>query len=430
MAKFFDKLKTYEVDHDTATVFDLVDWIDLSMQMGESPLASDSDWTENDAVNILTVHSSKGLEFPVVFIVSLVAQRFPTRERKDTIPIPQEFIKEILPTGDYHLEEERRLFYVAMTRAKDKLYLTASNYYGEGKRERKISPFVFEAIGKEKVESVISSTKNGQLSLIDLESFNFNPQDPVQKPQNAINYLSYSQIQTFEICPLHYKLKYILKLPTPPTSAQSFGTTIHAVLRDLHQIDLRGEKINLAKIFDLLEKNWVNIGYDSKSHQEKALESAKNIITTYFENEYKKRLSPIALELPFTFNLKGIKVGGRIDRIDKINENNIEIIDYKTGNNIRTEKELSNDFQLSIYALAAREIQDKIFNKKPENIKLSLYYLESGQKISTFRTNDQLEEAKIRILKAAETISASDFSCSENIFCKSCEYKMLCSTKN
>ncbi|PIZ98091.1 MAG: hypothetical protein COX78_03850, partial [Candidatus Levybacteria bacterium CG_4_10_14_0_2_um_filter_35_8] len=144
IAKLFDKLKSYETEHDSATVFDIVDWIDLSMQVGESPLAANSDWTENDAVNILSIHSSKGLEFPVVFLVNLVSQRFPTRERQELIPIPTEFIKEILPSGDFHLEEERRLFYVGMTRAKSLLFFTAAQYYGEGKRERKISPFVFE----------------------------------------------------------------------------------------------------------------------------------------------------------------------------------------------------------------------------------------------------------------------------------------------
>ena len=72
IARFFDKLKTYESQHDDASVFAVVDWIELSMQLGESPLAQDTDWTQNDAVNILTIHSSKGLEFPVVFLVNLV----------------------------------------------------------------------------------------------------------------------------------------------------------------------------------------------------------------------------------------------------------------------------------------------------------------------------------------------------------------------
>ncbi len=136
-AKFFNKLKTYETEHEDAGVFAVVDWIDLSMTLGESPMATDTDWSENNAVNILTVHSAKGLEFNVVFLVNLVSARFPTTERKEQIPIPDALVKEILPAGDYHEQEERRLFYVGMTRARDLLYLTGAKYYGEGKREKK-----------------------------------------------------------------------------------------------------------------------------------------------------------------------------------------------------------------------------------------------------------------------------------------------------
>ncbi|OGM11656.1 hypothetical protein A2Z22_02545, partial [Candidatus Woesebacteria bacterium RBG_16_34_12] len=153
ISKFFDKLKTYEVDHEDATIPAVVDWIELTSELGESPLAVDTDWTEINAVNILTVHSAKGLEFPVVFLVNLVGQRFPTIERREQIPIPDELIKEVLPQGDYHLEEERRLFYVGMTRAMDRLYFTAADYYGEGKREKHLSPFIFESLGDEAVIS-------------------------------------------------------------------------------------------------------------------------------------------------------------------------------------------------------------------------------------------------------------------------------------
>jgi DNA helicase-2/ATP-dependent DNA helicase PcrA len=107
ISKLFDKLKTYEVDHEDATVSAVVDWIELSQELGESPQAADTDWTEINAVNLLTAHSAKGLEFPVVFLVNLVSQRFPTVERREQIPIPEELIKEILPEAsekkDYHL---------------------------------------------------------------------------------------------------------------------------------------------------------------------------------------------------------------------------------------------------------------------------------------------------------------------------------------
>jgi DNA helicase-2/ATP-dependent DNA helicase PcrA len=430
IAKFFDKLKTYEVDHETASVFDIVDWIDLSMQLGESPLAADIDWTENDAVNILTVHSAKGLEFSVVFLVNLVEQRFPTRERRELIPIPGNFIKEILPVGDFHLEEERRLFYVGMTRAKDMLFLTASNFYGEGKRERKLSPFLYETFGEESIKKLVDKTVKTEEQLSFL-NFNIPPivTEEEKKIITPVTYLSYSQMQTFDICPLHYKLRYILKIPTPQSSAQSFGTSIHSTLRDFYQSCIRGEILNKKQAFDLLEKNWINEGYSSKSHEQKALERAKNILETYVDNNFDKKNLPVVLEYPFNFMIKDLKIGGRIDRIDLLGENKIEVIDYKTGTNVPDEKKLAKDMQLTVYALAATEVREKYLGKKPEEVLLSLFYLEANKKFTTTRTKEQLEEAKELILEKADEIAHSDFACSENMLCLNCEYKMLCSAK-
>ncbi|MDO8460836.1 MAG: UvrD-helicase domain-containing protein [bacterium] len=432
IARFFDKLKTYESQHDDASVFAVVDWIELSMQLGESPLAQDTDWTQNDAVNILTIHSSKGLEFPVVFLVNLVSQRFPTRERSEQIPIPQELIKEILPEGDYHLQEERRLFYVGMTRARDNLFLTAANFYGEGKRERKISPFVYETLGKDAVEKFTLEQSNNraiqQLNLIEWSEVKPSSQLPAS-PQGGstlnsqfsipITYLSYSQIQTFNICPLHYKLKYILRVPTPPSSAQSFGTSVHSTLRNLYQM-------GASDVETILKNFWISEGYDSKIHEEEAFKKAKRIIANYLKENFNPKIT-IGLELSFKFSLKGIKVAGRIDRVDKLDEKKIEIVDYKTGDNVPDEKKLANDLQLTFYALAAMEVKDNIFNKDPKDVLLSLYFLEKGQKFTTTRTREQLEEAKEEILKKAEEIEKSDFSCSGISLCAKCEYKILCS---
>ena len=110
ISNFFNKLKMFESEHEDASVFAVVDFINMSIEMGESPLVAKTDIASINAVNILTVHSAKGLEFPVVFLVNLTEERFPTRHKKETISIPDDLIKEILPTGDYHIEEERRLF--------------------------------------------------------------------------------------------------------------------------------------------------------------------------------------------------------------------------------------------------------------------------------------------------------------------------------
>ncbi len=430
IAKFFDKLKTYEAEHKSASVFDVVDWIDLSMQIGESPLSSETDWSENNAVNILTVHSSKGLEFPIVFLVNLVAQRFPTRERGEKIPIPIELVKEILPSGDFHLQEERRLFYVGMTRAKDRLFFSAANFYGQGKQNRKLSPFVYEALGEKEVENILNSLNPNINLQLSFNGWSQGQEKIEEKKSNnlLIDYISYSHLQTFATCPLHYKLRYLLKIPGAPTPSQSFGTSIHLVLKDFYQSWIIGNNISIKDSSKLFTTNWINEGYFSKEHEKKALAKAKQIVIKYLKKNFNKDHLPIALEQPFKFNLGNLKISGRIDRIDLLENGKVEIIDYKTGQNKLTQKRLDESEQLSLYALAAREILEKPFNVDPGNLILSFHYLDTNTKLSTKRTNVQLDEAKKEVLKKVKEIERSEFECSRSIYCKNCEYKMLCST--
>jgi len=431
ISKFFDKLKTYEVDHEDATVPAVVDWLELSSELGESPRAADTDWTEVNAVNILTAHSSKGLEFPVVFLVNLVAQRFPTTERREQIPIPDALIKEVLPIGDYHLEEERRLFYVGMTRARDGLFLTAADYYGEGKREKKLSPFIFEALGDNAIASELSEVAHKQLTFLDYAAPKVS-EAKYQIPKLHIDYLSFSQIETFKTCPLHYKLKYILKVPTPPSAAQSFGSSLHATLRDFFLAVKTGEKPTEKLIYEVLEKNWVKEGFSGKTHEKKFFEKGRLYLSGFLKQGFNRQSLPVVMEEPFTIPLddkkgKGIRVGGKIDRVDVLPDGSIEIIDYKTGATIPSQAEVDNNLQLSFYALAATNIPNKPFGKKPEQVKLSLYFLDQQEKLSTVRSAAQLEKAVQEIFAVREKIEKSDFKCSGHMFCQNnCEYSLLC----
>lgn len=439
IAKFFQRISSYSSEHEDVSVFAIVDWIDLSMELGESPLAADVDWTENNAVNILTIHSSKGLEFPVVFVVNLVTQRFPSRDRKEQIPIPQDLIKEQLPEGDENLQEERRLFYVAMTRAKDKLFLTSAKMYGDGKKERKLSPFVSEALGEEAIQNLLE--KNSQVNAAEQLSLlsTLKPQAaekekqqnlPLRTNNHKISTISYSQLQTFSVCPLHYKLQYILKMPTTKTSALSFGMSIHGALSKLYDIGFGSKQLTEKDIDNLIYSTWVSEGYQSKLHQNEGKEKAKKILTEYIKQNEHEAYSPIKTEYPFQFFIDNLKIIGRFDRINDLGNGSIEIVDYKTGENIPTEKKLAGDLQLTLYALAASEMRDPLLHKDPENIQLTLYYVEQNKKLTTTRSKEQLEIAKTEIINKVHEIEASHFTCSGSILCNNCEFKMLCNKYN
>lgn len=427
ISKFFSKLKTYETDHIESGVAAVLDWLELSMELGESPLAGDMDWVRNDAVNILTIHSAKGLEFPVVFLVNLVGARFPTNARREQIPIPDALIKEELPQGDYHLQEERRLFYVGMTRARDLLYLTAANYYGEGKREKKLSPFVHEVVGDSL--QVPTPPNSEQIALLDWKSADTKMLTDEKTAPLPVTYLSYSQIETFRLCPLHYKLRYLLNIPTPPSASLSFGTSIHNTMRDFYAMHAQGQKVTKEILFDLFGKHWLTAGYESKRYEGEMKKRGERYLDYYIDHEFSAKTKIGALELPFAVPIvdgdRSIKIGGKIDRLDMLPDGRVEIVDYKTGR-MPSKREVDTNLQLSMYALAASEIPSAPFGKKPEDILLTLYFFDTNQRISTQRTRDQLLAEKLTILSVAKEIETSEFRCSGNQLCQTCEYKLFC----
>lgn len=432
IARFFEKIKDYESSHEDAGVRSVVNWIDLSTEMGESPVVSDLEWEEENSVNIITVHSAKGLEFPVVFLVNLVDERFPSRDRKEVIPIPDELIKEILPVGDYHLEEERRLFYVGMTRAKERLFLIASDFYSQGKRKRKLSLFVTETLGEEVVNAKNVEREN-QLPLLDYQ--------PLIKGKTGkstplyITSLSYTQIETFKTCPLHYKLRYVLNLPVLPTASQSFGTSLHLALRDFYRAFSKGhfkgwsESDLIKEIISLLGKNWVSDGFLSKDHERDFFEKGKTYLENYVKTEFNPETKTVLTEENFSVFLpleRPLKLVGRMDRVDILPDGSVEIVDYKSGTVVPTQREVDKNLQMSFYAIAANKIKEPPFDVNLDKIKFTFYYFENQSKVTTKRTDEEIKSAIEEIIKTREEIENSDFSCSGSYLCQNCEFRDFC----
>lgn len=431
IAKFFDRIKTFETLNSDANIYSIVDFLDLQMDMGDSPIVQDLDAKEINAVNILTIHASKGLEFPVVFMVNLVNDRFPSRARSEKIPINEKLIKEVIPDVDHHLQEERRLFYVGMTRARDQLYFTAAKFYADGKREKKVSPFVFEALPEASTKIEAEKTIKQLTFLEAIKDY-----QEVEAPKELethipfqLQSLSYSQLQAYDVCPLHFKARYLLKLPTPMTAPLSFGISIHNSFNEFYSGIKMGKKITDKDFLDILTANWIAEGYQEKSYEQKMKELGEKIIINYYDKLFDPKHIPLSLEIPFSFFIKRdgkqpVKIVGKMDRIDPLPNNKIEIIDYKTGNSEGMSK-ANYDLQLGVYALAATEI-DGPMKRKPEDITVSLLYVEGQVKKSEEMTQAKIDKVRETIIKKIEEIENSTFKCSHSILCKNCEYKILC----
>ncbi|EKD95753.1 MAG: hypothetical protein ACD_24C00351G0001 [uncultured bacterium] len=386
------------------------------MEAGDNPAQAELE--DIDTINLMTVHASKGLEYPVVFMVNLVADRFPTRNKRDVIDVPVELIKETLPSGDEHIQEERRLFYVGMTRAQKYLYLTLAKNYG-GKREKVPSGFLGETgLKMEYVGKVTDEKSGGQDTLFGITS-------PFRDPK-AINIehlvpqtMSYTQIDTYNACPLKYKYSYILRIPTLPNYALSFGTTMHETLKEFHTKRMFGKEVSLEDLYEIYERKWIPLGYDDEKHRTERFESGKRVLEEYFNKHAAGKDNIEALEKSFNLRVGGTNFFGRIDRIDNLESGGVEIIDYKTGT-AKSQKDVDRDAQVTIYAMAAKEA----LGLKPDL--LTLYFLESGERVSTTRTPDDLVKQKEKIVETVENIKKGEFEANPTIQCGWCDYKDIC----
>jgi RecB family exonuclease len=274
-----------------------------------------------------------------------------------------------------------------------------------------------EALGN---EAIHHKSDTSQLSLLDWKA---PPQTPRTSGPVTVDYLSYSQIQTFIDCPLHYKAKYILKLPSPPSAASSFGNCIHQTLNEFYRLIKEGQKPDILEVFT---RNWSPEGYESSAHARLYFQRGEKYLKEYLAVSFNPAVLPVKLEHPFLVPLNGLKIGGKIDRIDRTSDGKIEIIDYKTSTKFLTPKEADADLQLSFYALAATTLREPPFPIAPENLIMSLYYFEEQKKVSTTRTSEQLYRAKEQIYEYQKLISESDFKCSRSIICRHCDYATLC----
>ena len=432
--KFFESIKKYEKDNPDSNIYEYVDFIEYCIEVGESPVVDQSELEDFNAVNILTVHGSKGLEFPAVFLVNLVAQRFPSRNMSDSIPMPEDLIKEMLDKKmsqeEAHIQEERRLFYVGATRAKEKLYLSAASFYGDAKTKKKPSVFLYEILDRDVAEEF--NFEKGKVSIDGYEGQENTSIIPKEVKIELMKNFSYSQLDTYELCPRKYEYAYVLRVPQKPNASLSFGTTVHNTLKDFYTLlktskeGIEGivSEPTLEELLKLYNKNWVRAGYDNTKHENMKKEQGEKMLKRYFERIYSNDETPLDLEESFVMHLGESTFAGKIDRIDLIQEDNgvkqVCIVDYKTGK-VKKEADIKKDLQLPLYAIF---VEEKLGYKV---VSAQYIFLEEGVKIEADISQKRREKAKERMVEIIENIKARDFHAEPDMFkCGMCDYRTVC----
>lgn len=430
--QFYEKIKEFESSQVDVRLPAFIENIQMELDAGEEGSLKKNIDSHFDAVKIMTVHSAKGLEFDYVFLPYLVSRVFPSDQKRDPIELPIELIKEVLPKGDFHIQEERRLFYVALTRAKKGMFLTWSADHG-GKQLKKPSRFLIESeLISEDIIKTQKFERNPDFCIKRTLSFKKESDETNGSGRDLKlfmpDHFSYSQLESFRKCPLEYKFKNILKIPIRGKPVFSFGKTIHATVHRYAMEALKKEQTsifnnNLDEIYNIYNEEWIDNWYRSVEEKNEFYDKGKEILKNFYNN-FKEDCNillinnELALEKSFQLKINGDIIIGTIDRIDEV-KGGVEIIDYKTGSPKKTLTK-EDKLQLLIYALASK----KVLGLNP--VKLTYYYLEDCSKASFNVKDEIIEKTELELKEIINKIKRSNFKPSSGWHCQFCDFRDIC----
>ena len=399
------------------------------------------------AVQMMSVHAAKGLEFPVVFILSVAPRRFPHTEQKPVIEFPEALRKGPPPPANIHEQEERRLLYVGLTRAEDRLYVSSVS-----KSAKKPSVFVNDLTSDPSVEArdieriqvpeappdtadppvappVLSERTRASMPQSSL--FSNAPGAPgiypliaawasrtsAIKPEQKLQ-LSASAIETYDTCPQKFMFSHYLKIPTGPQPALTFGNVMHQCARRYFELRRQGP-VHFEQIQAHFEQIWKGAGFED-DYQEQAYKKAGLEQLRVFVSRHETVTTlPIAAEAHFSLDLGDVVLEGRIDQINPLTDHSVELVDYKTGRP-PSQKDADKSLQLSVYALAARD------QMRLNPTRLAFYSFTNNESVRTVRTPKDLDSVITEVREVAGQIRKQLFPPKPGFACKYCDYVLIC----
>ncbi len=361
---------------------------------------------ENEnTVKIMTIHKAKGLEFPVVFICSLLKGRLPMSFRKEQfiLPIPDRLYlnqEEVEHKKKAFYEEERRIFYVGITRAQDNLILTSSDKINTQRRDK--SKFLKE------IEGYLSTETDLKLQI----------ENTYNVVKNTPN-LNHSAINTYIDCPFRYNLVYNYGFVTSRSSMQNRGIFMHSVVQEINHELKCNHDVKEGFVEELVDKYWIPVHQDKDKDNRFKMKNLQ-YLKLYCSNAPKLYKKIIAIEEPFTYITDSMIINGRIDLIAEDINGNINLVDFKArkakgknGENIM--KDTGVDKQLEMY--------DYCLGDKYKINKLCAYTL-MDQEITEFMP--EKENIKKFLRRMADRMNKESFEKNNGALCKICDFSFCC----
>ncbi|HET9742428.1 MAG TPA: ATP-dependent DNA helicase [Terriglobales bacterium] len=375
---------------------------------------------QRDAVRLMTIHAAKGLEFDHVSILRMAQGSFPGLYREVLFEFPRELRRSLsqitADDSDLHAQEERRLCYVAMTRARDTLTL-----YGKPRSNATYpTPFIKE-IADDKSLAGIFATRAPRPRTQELEEAELPHWMKLDLPIfNGPIELSPSAIETFANCPLKFWLGRGWRLPEEPSAALQYGSAIHTALRDFFDAAKRGVRRSAEETIAIFREAFSASVVPEQLQRDLYEEQGAEQLRQFVASQTGDPPPVLATEKSFRIALaEGIAVRGRIDRIDRVADGLVRIVDYKTGRPKKSD-DARMSIQLSIYAWA----MEKLERWRTERV--VFHNIEDNTLVEATRSPRQLAEAEETVLEVADALHQRRFEPKTGMACRSCRFSVVC----